>query len=143
MKSKRIPRTIGWITALAATLTLALYVHANSYSIEADLREHTKHYANESRVLPAGLASTEIAMDVFATPEFILFGNPFGKATVYTRATTVDHKVMYWAIDYHFVVEDGEWRLSDSTLYRAAHDPDLGSRANAALSRDRFAYIGH
>jgi hypothetical protein len=143
MKSKRIPRTVGWVTALAATLTLALYVDANSYTIAADLREHTKHYANDSRILPNGLATTEIAVDAFATPEFVVFGEPFGKGTVYTRATTIDNQVLYWAIDYHFVSENGKWRLSDSTMYRNDHDPGLVSRANAAISRERFAFISH
>ena len=143
MNLKRIPRSVGWFTAVAATLTLALYVDANSYTIASDLREHTKHYANDSRILPLGLVTTEIAVDAFATPEYVVFGEPFGKGTVYTRATTYDNQVLYWAIDYHFVREDGRWRLSDSTMYKTDHDPGLVSRANAAISRERFAFISH
>ncbi|MDZ4861793.1 MAG: hypothetical protein SGI88_22695 [Candidatus Hydrogenedentes bacterium] len=139
MKTKNVPRAVGWISAFAATVSLGLYVHANSYSDVADLRDHMKKYANESRVLQEGLRSAEIAVDAFVTPEYVVFGEPFGRGTVYTRAITIDHRVMYWAIDYHFTHDNGEWRLGDSTMY--VHGPDLISNARTALNRERFAFL--
>jgi len=139
MRSKRIPRTAGWISALAATLSLGMYVHANSYSTEEDLREYMKQYALASRVLPLGVQTAEIAIDAIVTPEYVVFGDPFGRGTVYTRATTFNNQVVYWAVDYHFTFEDGRWLLSDSTGY--VHDPDLVVRARQALQRERFAFL--
>ncbi len=141
MPTLRSSRFTGWIATILALATFGLHLNATAYVDAADLRDHMSVLANDARSLSNGCRFAEIAVDAVASPEYVLFGDTVGRGTVYMRATTFEERTTYWAIDYHFVRQDGVWRLQDSSL--EIHGSDLRTKTDAAIRKGRFALVKH
>lgn len=134
----RVRRRALW-GALLALGALWLYTTADTFAHTQELCELAQSRFHDVRIMPKGFRSAELAISAVVTHEFIFFGQPRGMASFFTKATTEDDKVVYWSVDYNCVMQDGTWKVLDSTMEMHRHGPH--EAALKALAKNTYASI--
>lgn len=118
-----------------------LWLHdtAQIYAETQELKEFVVQRVEEAIVVPHGYRFLEIAVDAHVARPLLVFGQPNGRATIYTRATRNDNQVVYWAINYHCERRADGWRLCNSFWY--VDEGDLAERSRSVLASDRCLFI--
>ncbi|HOD51633.1 MAG TPA: hypothetical protein PLJ71_18335 [Candidatus Hydrogenedentes bacterium] len=112
----------AWAYHIMETRNLTKSLNTEAATI---IRAHTM-----SEGVPCG---TQVSLEASAGRTLPLFGAVWGKITVFTRGNGASGKPVYGAIEYFYVLEEGQWRMTESG---GCTGPECRVRAEKAFGED-------
>lgn len=130
MKKGLPMRTRVLLGTLAVVAVLALVSTVQSTMLRNELFVHAQELADANRG-----DGEESAFTVTVARPFVLFGEPIGKVTTFSRPVGAETNEVLMAVDYQFVKQDGKWINTESAM--CMHDGCITGAESA------FAHAGH
>ena len=113
-------------TVLGGLIVVWAAVQWDSYRLSSSLGELRDQRVLELQRHSRNVASAKERYEVVGTSnagrEYVLFGRPIGKVTVFARANSPMGGYRYGGVEYYYVMGDNSvWKFTDSIGLRDAH----------------------